>query len=41
MVQCSVRLIAVIGTKLQEDRVGDLLETQLEDLCMNPLDEVA
>jgi hypothetical protein len=39
MVQRSLRLIAVIGTKLQEDRVGNLLETQLEDLCMNLLDE--
>ena len=39
MVQCSMRLIAVLGAKLQEDRVGNLLEAQLEYLCMNPFDE--
>ena len=39
MVQCSVRLIAVIRAKLQKDRVGNLIEAQLEDLGVNPLDE--
>ena len=39
MVQCSMRLIAVLGAKLQEDRVGNLLEAQLEYFCMNPFDE--
>ncbi len=39
MVQRSVRLIAVIRAKLQKDRVGNLIEAQLEDLGVNPLDE--
>ena len=39
MVKRSVRLIAVIRAKLQKDRVGNLIEAQLEDLGVNPLDE--
>ena len=39
MVKRSVRLIAVIRAKLQKDRVGNLIEAQLEDRGVNPLDE--
>ena len=39
MVQRSMRLIAIIGAKLQEDRVGNLFEAKLEYFCMNLFDE--
>jgi hypothetical protein len=39
MVQRSMRLITVIRAQLRKDRVGNLIESQFEDLGVNPLDE--
>jgi hypothetical protein len=34
-----MRLITVIRAQLRKDRVGNLIESQFEDLGVNPLDE--
>ena len=39
MVQRSMGLITVIRAQLREDTGGNLIESQLEDLGVNPLDE--
>jgi hypothetical protein len=39
MIQRSMRLITVIRAQLRKDTVGNLIESQLEDLGVNPLDE--
>jgi hypothetical protein len=39
VVQCSMGLVAVIGAKLSEDGMSDMVVTKLKDLGVNLLDE--
>ncbi len=39
MIQRGMRLITVVRAQLRKDTVGNLIETQLENLGVNPLDE--